>query len=71
MQILKNNLDLISLIKRCKETAEDMNRRIDILQSINRLLPIGYEIKLPSFITNDYIDRVLLVLEEKISNSYV
>ncbi len=70
MQILKNNLDLISLIKRCRET-EDMNIRIGILQSINRLLPTGYEIKIPSFFTNDYIDKVLYALEDKITKSYV
>jgi len=70
MQILKNNLDLISLIKRCRET-EDMNIRIGILQSINRLLPTGYEIKMPSFITDDYIDKVLYALEDKITKSYV
>ena len=70
MQILKNNLDLISLIKRCRET-EDMNIRIGILQSINRLLPTGYEIKMPSFITDDYIDKVLYALEDKITQSYV
>lgn len=66
MPILKNNLGLIDLVRRCIEIKE-INKRIEMLQSINRLLPIGYEIRIPSFITNDYISKVLYALEEKLT----
>lgn len=65
MPILKNNSILQDLIRRCRES-DDTNKRIELLQSIVRLLPIGYEIKIPSFVTNDYIDKVMYTLEEKI-----
>ena len=70
MQVFQNNLQIINLIRRCRET-ENMNERVGLLQSLNYLLPIGYEIKIPSFITNDLIDKVLSALEEKITNSYI
>jgi len=70
VQILKNNLDIINLIRACRVT-ENLDKRIELLQSVNRLLPIGYEIKIPSVITNDYIDSTLYALEEKITQSYI
>lgn len=66
MPFLKNNLGLIDLIRRCIEIKE-IDKRIEMLQSINRLLPIGYEVRIPSFITNAYIDKVLYTLEEKLT----
>lgn len=48
-----------------------MDKRIELLQSINRLLPIGYDLKIPSLFTNDYIDNILYSLEEEIPNSYI
>jgi hypothetical protein len=66
VQILKNYLHIINLIRACRET-ENMEKQIELLQSIDRLLPIGYKLRLPSFITNDYIDSMLNALEEKIT----
>jgi len=37
-----------------------------MLEHINRLLPKENMIKLPSFITNDYIDKALYLLEERL-----
>jgi len=42
---------------------------VEILQRINRLLPVENMIKLPAFITNDYIDRTLDLLEERLNSS--
>jgi hypothetical protein len=70
MQIFESNLQIINLIRKCREI-ENMDERIDLLQTINRLLPTEYEIKISSFITNDYVDKVLNTLEEKITNTYV
>ena len=38
------------------------------LQRINRMLPVESMIKLPAFITNDYIDRTLDLLEERLNS---
>ena len=57
-------------MRKCRES-ENTEERIELLQSINRLLPIGYEIEIPSFITNDYIDVVLNSLEERITSSNI
>lgn len=67
MQVFKNNLQIIQMVKRCRES-KNMEERIQLLQSINRLLPMDYEIKIPSFVTNDYIDTALNVLEEKLDS---
>jgi hypothetical protein len=50
----------------CKETF-DIDKRVELLQRINRLLPVESMIKLPAFITNDYIDRTLDLLEERLN----
>lgn len=45
---------------------EEIDKRVEILERINRLLPKENMIKLPSFITNDYIDKTLYLLEERL-----
>jgi hypothetical protein len=37
-----------------------------MLERINRMLPKENMINLPSFITNDYIDKALYLLEERL-----
>ena len=44
---------------------EEVDKRMDLLQHLNDLLPTKYKVRLPTFITNDYIDKALYVLEEK------
>jgi hypothetical protein len=44
----------------------DIDKREKILQRINRLLPVESMIKFPAFITNDYINRTLDLLEERL-----
>ena len=46
----------------------DIDKRVEILQRINRLLVAECMIKLPAFITNDYIDRTLDLLEERLNS---
>ena len=57
-------VELQSLIEKCKEE-QDMNKKIEILYHINSLIPRQYQITLPSYVTNDYIERrVLHKIEE-------
>jgi hypothetical protein len=57
------NAPWVELVQSCIETS-DIDKRIEILQCINRLLPVEKMIKFPTFITNDYIDKTLGLLEE-------
>ena len=62
------NATLVELVQTCIETA-DIDKRVEILQRINRLLPVESMIKLPTFITNDYINKTLDLLEERLNLS--
>lgn len=55
---------LLELVRSCIDTS-DIDQRVEILERINRLLPVESRIKLPTFITNDYIDKTLDLLEER------
>ena len=61
------NAPLLELLQTCIETSE-IDKRVEILQRINHLLPVDCIIKLPAFITNDYIDRTLGLLEERLNS---
>ena len=67
IDILTVNAPWLELVKTCVETY-DIDKRVEILQRINRLLPVESMIKLPAFITNDYIDRTLDLLEERLNS---
>ena len=56
------NAPWLELVQTCVETA-DIDKRVELLQRINHLLPLESSIKLSAFITNDYIDRTLDLLE--------
>ena len=45
---------------------DEMNHKIELVNSINDLLPYGFKIKIPSLITNNHIDRKLYSLEERL-----
>lgn len=45
----------------------DVNNKIGMLNAINSLLPLSMRVKIPSLITNDYIDATLGKIEEEIS----
>ena len=61
------NAPWLELVQTCIETS-DIDKRVEMLQRINRLLPVDCIIKLPAFITNDYIDRTLDLLEERLNS---
>ena len=61
------NAPWLELIQTCIDTS-DIDKRVEILQRINCLLPVERKIKLPAFITNDYIDRTLDLLEERLNS---
>ena len=62
------NAPWLELVQSCIESS-DIDKRVRILQRINCLLPVESKIKLPAFITNDYIDRTLELLEERLSSN--
>jgi hypothetical protein len=55
------------LIKKCNEEL-DLDKRIQILQQINSTLPQTLQLKIPSLITDDYVDIALYRIEEKIQS---
>jgi hypothetical protein len=61
------NASWLELVQTCMDTS-DIDKRVEILQHINRLLPVEGMIKLPAFITNDYINRTLDLLEESMNS---
>ena len=66
MDVMTVNAPWLELVQTCIETA-DIDQRVEILQRINRLLPVESRIKLPTFITNDYINKTLDLLEERLN----
>ena len=65
MEILTNSPSWVELMQNCIDS-EDIDKRVEMLERINRLLPKENMIKLPSLITNDYIDKALYLLEERL-----
>ena len=58
---------LLSLISKCRyEENDDVDRQIELLNQINSTLPKTVRINLPSLITNDYIAKALVIIEERI-----
>ena len=52
-----------NMIKRCIYE-ENINKKIKLFFKINSLLPKELKIHIPSFITNDYINKALYKLDE-------
>jgi hypothetical protein len=52
-----------SMIRKCIYE-DNINKKIKLFFKINSLLPKESKIHIPSFITNDYINKVLYRLEE-------
>lgn len=65
MDVMTVNAPWLELVQTCIETA-DFDQRVEILQRINRLLPVESRIKLPTFVTNDYINKTLDLLDERL-----
>ena len=58
---------ITKLVKDCYEE-QDIDKKVQILYKINSLLPEIQRIKIPSLITDDYIDTALYRIEESISS---
>ena len=54
-----------ALIEECKNEP-DIKRKIEILYSINSMLPKNQQLKIPSLITNDYVRMTLYKIEERL-----
>jgi hypothetical protein len=61
--MIYNTRNLKNLIKKCIYE-ENTNKKTKLFFKINSLLPEESKIHIPSFITNDYINKMLYKLEE-------
>ena len=61
--MIHNTRNLKNLIKKCIYE-ENTNKKIKLFFKVNSQLPEELKIHIPSFITNDYINKVLYKLEE-------
>jgi len=57
------NVNMMALIEECKNEP-DIDRKIEILYSINSMLPKSQQLKIPSLITRDYVNSALYRIEE-------
>ena len=64
--MIKNSKELINLVNKCREE-DQIGKRCQLLEYINRLMPIELRITIPSIITNTCIDMILSSMEEKLS----
>ena len=58
-------MNVSALIEECKNES-DIDRKIEVLYSINSMLPKSQQLKIPSLITNDYVNLALYRIEEKL-----
>jgi predicted DNA-binding protein (UPF0278 family) len=56
---------IMRLIDECKNE-RDVDNRTEILHRINAMLPQALQIRIPSLITNDYINTALYRIEESL-----
>ena len=52
-------LNVISKLAQKCENELDVDKKIVLLHKVNSLLPISYQLKIPSLLTDDYIDTAL------------
>ena len=58
---------ILQLIDDCNNE-HNLHKRIEILYCINSILPIEHQLKIPSLITNTYINTALYRIEETFVN---
>ena len=58
---------ILQLIDDCNNE-HNLHKRIEILYYINSILPIEHQLKIPSLITNTYINTALYRIEETFVN---
>jgi hypothetical protein len=54
---------ILDLVEECK-SEPNIDRRIELLYSINSMLPESQRLKIPSLITNDYVYQALYKIQE-------
>ena len=59
----KNNVSKLS--EECSNE-ENIDRKIKILYRINSILPISYQITIPSLVTDDYISSALWKISQRL-----
>ena len=56
---------LENIIRTCRYE-DDIDKKVSLLLKIDNLLPTNIKLKIPSYLTRDYVDVVLNELEKKI-----
>jgi hypothetical protein len=64
MLTLAAERELRTLIDACRSES-DLDRQVAVLHRINQGLPEPLQLKMPSFLTNDYVTRALDMIEDK------
>jgi hypothetical protein len=59
----KNNIS--KLTEECSNE-ENVDKKIEILYRINSILPISYQITIPSLVTDDYISSALWKISQRL-----
>lgn len=62
-------LDITSLIEKCRDE-RDFDRQLKILLLINSMLPYTKQLHIPSYLTDDYIERALHEVEKALKSYY-
>jgi hypothetical protein len=62
-QSQKNTLS--KLIEECNNES-DIDRKIQLFYNLNSMLPISYQINIPSLLTDDYINIVLYRIHQNL-----
>jgi hypothetical protein len=58
---------LSKLIEKCNNEL-DIDKKVQLFQSINSILPSQYKISAPSLITDDYIDTAIYRIQQRMQN---
>jgi hypothetical protein len=64
--MITEKISINQLVMECK-SEQDINKRAEILFHINAILPDHHKLKIPSLITDDYIDSALYEIEKKLN----
>jgi hypothetical protein len=55
----------LSTLIKCCDNEPELDKKILLLYHINSILPVQYQLKIPSLVTDDYIEIALYQIEEK------
>jgi hypothetical protein len=56
---------LSKLIEECSNES-DIDKKIQLFYNLNSMLPISYQVKIPSLLTDDYINIVLYRIHQNL-----